>query len=296
MRASSPQRVHGRFNDHPDGLTGKGSIAGWSLMLLFALTSMLVPAGIWVTSGMVSEREGVERSTELQEIQHDTEEVIRFLENDSTPRAESQHDEVWSYLRRLERSGNRIGLSDLSSSGAVRVYANANSSSPERLRQILLCRGVQSTRAAEIAHSISTRQERGGRISTRELQDLLGGFSSQVIPFVDTLPEINVNFAPRERIIESVARTFGADRTSVAEKIVEGLIRLRAQSELSGDALEHFLRGFAVTADDVSNLGVHTWVWGIRHRRGRREYQVTAVRLAYSERPTYRVIGAHWRE
>ena len=302
MHTSLPQSARGRSTDQLSDEPTRGSIAGWSLALLLATAAVLVPVRIWVSAGMTAHRNSLARLTELRAIQADTEEVLRLLADDSTPEGDSYHDEVWSGLQSLGRSGKIIALNDLSSSGSTRVYTNVNSASTARLRIALLRRGLASPLVFDIIRSIEDQQRVGRTLSDLDLRLLLGGFYSQVVPFVDHVPETNVNLAPRQRIIEAIARVLqgsgngGAARPRLAEEVADRLILERDRRELSADLLGSYLFELGIEPNRASDLGARTWVWEMRHRRAQREFLVRVVRLAHRERPEYKVISAHWED
>jgi hypothetical protein len=264
--------------EKPDGFVTFAAAALLSALVLIAL-SHAAPVPV-----VLEHLEATARRREARAAARDTlEEVIRLLEADPTPQAQSVHDPLW------QRTPPGVVVDEPlppSAGGDGRyTYANVNAARRQRLRKVAAGRLPPDVSAQEVLEPVLDARERGEVLTPQLLRHVLGEHYESLAPAVSARALVNANTATAAVLARLIAaHTTGLDAARTAARIVQA----RAESELARGDLAAILERPA-DAPVFAVLGVRSFTVRLEIRieggRGGRVFEALVLRVPERERP-----------
>ncbi|HUX21641.1 MAG TPA: hypothetical protein VMW69_10420 [Spirochaetia bacterium] len=187
--------------------------------------------------------------------------LLARLEDDLTPEAESRYDIVWDEVRTLSASGFPVELTDLVAAQGTKVYTNVNTLTLPEIDSVLHERLDNQGSVDSIKAGILRKRDAGESINDQELKALFGPDLERLYPSLAALPGLNVNFASRQAILDTLSVNGACPSATQNGRFCDALLLERDRHEMTGGRLASLLDRSGLSSSRVCDLGAHTWLW-----------------------------------
>lgn len=254
-----------------------GSITAWISALLLVLSAATAVAfhALDETRGEV--RAIHDRAEQAAVLSRHADAVVRRLEEDGTPLADSTHDRVWEYMRALSQSHIEATLEDLSWLPEECPFIDIGIAPPGVLEELFRRHGIDAATARKAARTATAQRHTACRSEVAVLAGRFGGSLDAILPLLKAEPMVNVNLAPEHTLSRALAQQLGSPEP--VSRVLADLLSMRETAEIDQRSLDLVLSGAHAVGCQPQRLGVRTWVWKLTVSNGEAQVIRTLARV-----------------